>query len=629
MRSVFPSGAESYPKPPDYSPSGMVRAAIAYAERSISVLPLRPGEKTPLTPNGFKNATTDPARVTAWWARYPNANIGMPTGTRTRRVVVDIDTYKPGAWSREDVGRELGPLHNTTTVLTGSGGLQLHYLLPAGMVLKGIPENVLGPGVCVKAEGGYVVVPPSRTTGRYEYIDKRPPTDAPEWLLEKLREPHSAATGNVRTASPSPIPAEGETIPEGSRNWSLYRIACRLRARGYDRETIHEHLEQVNATRCSPALNPDELGKIARSATRYAPGNASPEVSPEVLEMIDRIRDSWWDHEWSGMGGYSARDVEYALLLLAAMYGQMIPAGVRVSVDYRTVALIAGVGVSTVHRAVTRLKVDGWLRCDNAERQRGKAGAFVLVSPPRIVEHSTTSSSSGEKSLDAVPSCAPPTAPRLRWSRPVFSRVANELIRETLRRAGKIAGAIVDHLERTGDWITVAELAAMMGHKRPRDLRRRQIADLAAAGVVECSGEYIRLTADWLEALNRMREQDGEIADHRRDMAEYERQRDAYRNRHRHEAEQAPTPAEMCENRENAHERRRDAISAAIGRLFCERPEYRRRRVGQITCAIINMGLPNDFPHGIGAGGAPKDHEIAAILRENGVLEDNGVDVAA
>ncbi len=626
MRSVLPSGGKSYPKPPDYSPSGMVKVALAYAERSIPVFTLRPKTKEPFHGSrSFYDATDDLEKVRELWRKSPNANVAYPTGKASGLLVLDED--RAGAIA--ELEAKHGKLPATTTVRTPRDGRHLYFKYPDSEKI-GNSAGKLGAGLDVRGEGGYVVAPGSSTTqGRYEWVDKHPVAEAPEWLLEKLREPHSAATGNVRTASPSPTPAEGETIPEGSRNWSLYRIACRLRAQGYDREAIQEHLGLVNTSRCSPALEADELEKIAKSASRHAPGNASPEVSPEVLEMIDRIRDSWWDHEWKGIGGYSARDVEHALLLLAAMHGQMIPAGVRVSVDYRTVALMAGVSVSTVNRAVKRLKVDGWLRCDNAEQQRGKAGAFVLVSLPRIVEHSTTRVPYGEKPLEVVPSCAPPTAPRLRWSRPMFSRVANELIRETLRRAGKIAGAIVDHLERTGDWITWKELAAMMGHKRPRDLRARQGNYLAAPGVVECSGDYVRLTADWLEALNRMREQDGEIADHRRDMAEYERQRDAYRNRHRHEAEQAPTPAEMRERRENAHERRRDAIAAGIGRLFRERPEYRRRRVGQITCAIINMGLPDDFPHGVGAGGAPKDHEIAAILRENGVLEDNGVDVAA
>jgi hypothetical protein len=45
----------------------------------------------------------------------------------------------------------------------------------------------LGPGLDVRGEGGYVVVPPSRTRGAYEWLD-RSPLAGPSWLLECLRE---------------------------------------------------------------------------------------------------------------------------------------------------------------------------------------------------------------------------------------------------------------------------------------------------------------------------------------------------------------------------------------------------------------------------------------------------------
>ncbi len=526
-------------------PTPKLKAALAFARRGIPVFPCKPGGKEPLTRHGFKDATTDPRKITAWWTRYQNANIGVPSGERSGLLVVDVDPRHGGTGSLAALAAEHGELPATTTSKTGSGGMHIMFKYPAGSSIRN-SAGKLGPGLDVRGCGGYVLAPGSVTKSPYEWLDRSPLADIPDWVLQKLREPsrgHRAKPREKTRVKKPPIPV-GE-IPEGTRNWSLYREGCRLRARGYDRTAILASLEQTNSDRCAPPLEPAELEKIATSAARHAPGNASPEVTPDVLEMINSIRRSWWVHEWKGMGGYSARDVEHALLQLAGQHGQMIPVGVRVSVDYRTVALIAGVGVSTVHRAVKRLKEAGRLRADNADRQRGEAGAFVLVSHARIVEHSTTRVSSREKPLDVVPVCAPPTAPRLRWSRPVLSRVANEIVRETLRRAGKIAGAIVDHLERTGDWITWKDLAAMMGHKRPRDLRARQGKYLAEAHVVECSGDAVRLTADWLDALSRMRSVDGEISDHRRNMAEYARQRDAYRNRHRNTPDRAPTAREM------------------------------------------------------------------------------------
>ncbi|MBV9452647.1 MAG: hypothetical protein JOZ19_00780 [Rubrobacter sp.] len=48
-----------------------------------------------------------------------------------------------------------------------------------------------------------------------------------------------------------------------------------------------------------------------------------------------------------------------------------------------------------------------------------------------------------------------------------------------------------------------------------------------------------------------------------------------------------------------------------LARLFAERPEYRGRRTGQISCRLP-WYLPADFPHG--PDGLSKDAEVEAIL---------------
>ncbi len=169
----------------------------------------------------------------------------------------------------------------------------------------------------------------------------------------------------------------------------------------------------------------------------------------------------------------------------------------------------------------------------SSHRQPCVAG---LKSRSANVDHSTTHYAAIEPRDACGPQLrAPLTAPRLRWSRPVFDGLTRV---GTISRMGKSKGEIIDHLEDAGGTLTVASLVEALGVSRVRDLRRRHLEPLAEAGVVECFGDAVSLTSDWLDALNERRDQDGEIADHRRDMARYQRERDAYRNRDQN----PPTP---------------------------------------------------------------------------------------
>src|SRR5262245_26710615 len=46
----------------------------------VPVFPCNPDDKRPLTLHGFKDASRDEAQVRAWWTRFPDAMIGIPTG---------------------------------------------------------------------------------------------------------------------------------------------------------------------------------------------------------------------------------------------------------------------------------------------------------------------------------------------------------------------------------------------------------------------------------------------------------------------------------------------------------------------------------------------------------------------
>ena len=77
--------------------SDLVTAAMMLATRDIPVFPCTPGGKQPLTTHGFHDASSDLPTVRNWWQRWPDANIGMPTGVASGVDVVDIDVHPGGS----------------------------------------------------------------------------------------------------------------------------------------------------------------------------------------------------------------------------------------------------------------------------------------------------------------------------------------------------------------------------------------------------------------------------------------------------------------------------------------------------------------------------------------------------
>src|SRR4051794_1011694 len=76
--------------------------------------------KHPRTVHGVKDATTNRKRIKAWWAKWPRANIGIATGTRSGIFVLDIDG-KVGEASLKALEEKYGHLPKTVRVKTGRG----------------------------------------------------------------------------------------------------------------------------------------------------------------------------------------------------------------------------------------------------------------------------------------------------------------------------------------------------------------------------------------------------------------------------------------------------------------------------------------------------------------------------
>jgi hypothetical protein len=113
-------------------------------------------------------------------------------------------------------------------------------------------------------------------------------------LIEGLPE-----VGKRRPGRPPKSKARGkevpeEEIPEGERNDTLFKEACRLRRLGGDYAYIVERLREINERRCKPPLDDGEVCTIARSATKYEQEGHALEIDiNDLLYWADR--NAYWN----------------------------------------------------------------------------------------------------------------------------------------------------------------------------------------------------------------------------------------------------------------------------------------------------------------------------------------------
>lgn len=239
------------------------------------VFRLRPNSKLPATSNGFHDATTDSATVVEEWTRHPNANVGVATGSVSGLVVIDVD---PGGDATiEALKRTLGPLPPTFVALTPKGAHA--YFRHPGIEVR-CSAGRLGPGVDVRADGGYVVAPPSRThEGEYRWrlpagqVEPLPSdlADLPASWVEVLRsQPRSLVAGEesdryVDAAYRDEV-RRVEAAPQGSRNETLNRAAFAL-GRFTESGTLREEevVDRLLLAAAEAGLGADEARRTIRS----------------------------------------------------------------------------------------------------------------------------------------------------------------------------------------------------------------------------------------------------------------------------------------------------------------------------------------------------------------------------
>lgn len=271
----------------------LCEAAVSYARRGWRVVPVRwiypdgscscnrgeecpsPG-KHPVHDDWPEASSSDPVQVASWWRPepkglasewFPHANIGIVTGRKSGIWVLDVDTYAGGSQTLGAYERRNGDLPLTRVHSTGRGGTHYFFSHP-GFDVRNSAKKVLGAGLDVRGENGFVVAPPSASSfGAYELnpVHDIDPAPAPGWLLSILEAYNKSqtgaavsgstpteATGAARRYTEAAVAAEAERMreaPGGERNDTLNQCAFALGTLGgaglLDEETAYAALRDA------------------------------------------------------------------------------------------------------------------------------------------------------------------------------------------------------------------------------------------------------------------------------------------------------------------------------------------------------------------------------------------------
>jgi putative DNA primase/helicase len=282
------------------------------------VFPVR-ADKRPLTAHGFKEASTDAAQIAAWWSAHPDAGIAIPTGARSGLWVLDDDSVKRGPSSLDPLVSEHGALPETLRSRTGGGGLQHFFRLPAEQQIKNRTGVV--PGIDVRGEGGYVLIPPSPhlSGNTYAWEVLADLVDAPAWLIDLVTRRVRAtqldgATTNYGAAALKSAVKRIASAQEGQRNDTLNREAfsiARLVAGGAIEQM--RAFDELGAAATAAGLDEAEIVATLDSAFNAGEleprsGPSAPRGSEEAFALafadrhVDRFRfcqsEGW--REWDG-----------------------------------------------------------------------------------------------------------------------------------------------------------------------------------------------------------------------------------------------------------------------------------------------------------------------------------------
>jgi putative DNA primase/helicase len=256
-----------------------------------------------------KSSTTDEETIFEWWADGAN-NVGIalgPDAAGTGPAVIDVEydvTEGAETITRLGLDRVETPTYKSPR--------SVHRLFRWSPALPDVQKREIA-GLEVRIGGGgaqtHSAAPPSTHTSgvQYSWLEGFSLADVdiseiPPALLDLICAPPggaagiaataaATATGNRTSADQRRLDAmeilAADTIPDGSRNDSLFTVALAQAYAGASIDEIVANLRQFNARACKPPLRLKEVDDIAKSAKRRAKNERRQEQDAREARVFD------------------------------------------------------------------------------------------------------------------------------------------------------------------------------------------------------------------------------------------------------------------------------------------------------------------------------------------------------
>ena len=283
----------------------ILSAALGFARAGFAVFPCcSEGQraKSPMTSHGHLDATIDEKTIIDWFGRWPTALIGMPTGRTTKLMVIDVDIgHQKGIngfatleqWRIEN---PQDPLPIGPRARTPRRGMHLYFRMPTDLDIRS-RANV-GVGVDVRAEGGYIITPPSVLASgeRYRWLidskfDEVEAHEAPGWLIAKLV--GAGANGaNGANGGEAPPSLFGGELQDSGANGANGTTAADLIGQIQKRTTgWHDPVLRLVAHCVGKGMSDQNVIDLADQISW--PGFTVAETVTELKKMIEGARRKW------------------------------------------------------------------------------------------------------------------------------------------------------------------------------------------------------------------------------------------------------------------------------------------------------------------------------------------------